>query len=667
MTQQEASPEEASRPDISRQEAQRRVRLRERVGSTRPRVFSRLVEPSHRPERLAITTLSPSVSEGAYPSKRIVGDIVEFSAVVVCDGAVEIGARVLLTDPWGAEQSVPMVRQAGYRFVAEAPLTELGSYTWVAEAWIDRAATLRSRIGRKQAAGQPTHNEEEELRRLGNDSLSDHVTSRTEHIVVDRLLASFAGWYEFFPRSTGDSPERPGTLRTCIERLDYVAAMGFDIVYLPPIHPIGRNHRKGVNNSVEAQPGDVGSPWAIGAAEGGHCAIHPDLGTFDDFDLLVQSATERGLEIAMDIAFQCSPDHPWVSEHPEWFSVRPDGSIGYAENPPKQYQDIVPFDFDSSEWRALWDALADVVRFWHHRGVRVFRIDNPHTKPFQFWEWLIGELKSEDPGIVFLAEAFAHPDVMLQLSRIGFSVSYTHFPWQHSPYDLEHYSHLLSEGDRAEFFRASSWVNTPDILTDELQQGLRQTFIARLILAATMSASYGVYGPVFELQVADGLDGSEEYEHGEKYEVRAWDLDTENSLRDLMARINVVRKEHIALQHDRSLVFHHCDNPRMVAYTKTAPRRVGVEGDAAPILVVTNTDHHNAQDGYVRLDLRALGTEFGEAGPDGVTYEAHDLLTDQRFTWHGADNYVRLDPWVQSAHVFALRRLEYSDQQRELT
>ena len=645
--------------DIFRQEAQRQSRLRMHGGRTRPGT------DAHRPERLTITGVTPSVSEGAYPSKRVVGDVVELAAVVVCDGAVEIGAQVRLTGPSGNEQTVPMSRQTGYRFTTDITLTEMGPNMFVVEAWIDRAATLRSKIARKHAAGQTTLNEEEELRLL-DEPLSDHVTSRVEQITVDRLLASFAGWYEFFPRSTGPSPSEPGTLRTSIDRLDYVASMGFDIVYLPPIHPIGRAHRKGVNNAAEARPGDVGSPWAIGAAEGGHTSVHPDLGTLDDFDALVRSAAERNLEIALDIAFQCSPDHPWVLEHPEWFQIRPDGTIAYAENPPKQYQDIVPFDFDSEHWRELWVALADVIRFWHGRGVRVFRIDNPHTKPFQFWEWVIAEIKVDDPGVVFLAEAFAHPDVMLQLSRVGFSLSYTHFPWQHSPYELEHYSRLLSDGDRAEFFRGSSWVNTPDILTEELQQGLRQTFESRLVLAATMSASYGVYGPVFELQVADAHHG-EEYQDGEKYEVRSWDLDADGSLRGLIQRLNEIRKQYVSLQHDRSLVFHHCDNERLVVYSKTAPRRIGTTGDPAPILVVANTDHYNAHDGYVRLDLRALGADFAGALAEDGRFEAHDLLTGQRHIWRGADNYVRLDPWVQPAHVFALRRLDDSDQQRELS
>ena len=654
------SQQDVSRADDSRQQVQRSARLRARNGRNRPGA------DSHRPERLTITNVSPSVSEGAYPSKRIIDDVVEFSAVVVCDGAVELGARLRLTTPSGDEQFVSMHRQAGYRFTADVAMTELGVHNYAIDAWIDRAATLRSRIARKCAAGQPTTNEEAELERLGDQPLSDHVTSRVEQITVDRLLASFASWYEFFPRSTGPSASEPGNLRPCIDRLDFVSSMGFDIVYLPPIHPIGRSHRKGVNNAVEAAAGDVGSPWAIGAAEGGHTSIHPDLGTLDDFDLLIRSAADRGLEIAMDIAFQCSPDHPWVIEHPEWFQVRPDGSIAYAENPPKQYQDIVPLDFDSEQWRELWVALADVVQFWHRHGVRVFRIDNPHTKPFPFWEWLIAEIKADDPGVVFLAEAFSHPDVMLQLSRIGFSVSYTHFPWQHSPHDLEQYTHLLSDGDRSEFFRGSSWVNTPDILTEELQQGLRQTFLSRLVLAATLSANYGVYGPVFELQIATAHHG-EEYEHGEKYEVRSWNLDADGSLRDQMRRLNEIRNEFSALQHDRSVVFHHCDNERLVAYSKTPPHRIGVTCDPAPILVVANTDHHNLQDGYVRLDLRAFGAGFLDTADGPLTFEAHDLLTGQRFIWRGADNYVRLDPWAQPAHLFALRQLDAGDQQRELS
>ncbi len=621
-------------------------------------------ETGQRPERLTITAIRPTVSAGTYPAKRVSGDVVHFSATVVCDGHEEIGAELVLTSPHGVQRTVPLHRQLGYKFTTDVALTELGVHRFSVTAWIDRAATLRSKISRKAAAGQPTANEDEELRLLGDEPISDLVSSRTQRIVVDRLLASFAAWYEFFPRSTTEAgieqnaTGQHGTLRSSIDRLDYVRDCGFDIVYLPPIHPIGREHRKGADNSVVAGPFDVGSPWAIGASEGGHTAIHPDLGTIDDFDALIAAAESRGLEISLDIAFQCSPDHPWVSEHPEWFAVRPDGSIAYAENPPKQYQDIVPFNFDCEKWPDLWAALADVVRFWRSHGVRIFRVDNPHTKPFKFWEWMIAELKAEDPGISFLAEAFAHPEVMLQLSRVGFSVSYTHFPWQHSPWDIERYFTLLAEGDNVEHFRSSAWVNTPDILTAELQQGLRQVFVSRLILAATLSASYGVYGPAFELQVAEAVrEGSEEYARGEKYEVRSWDLDSPDSLRNTMTMINSIRRSHTALQHDRTLVFHHCTNPSLVAYTKTAPRRVrDRDGDQSeisddPILVVVNTDHWNQQETDVHVDLPEVGIEWD------ARYEAHDLLTGAVYEWEGPDNFVRLNPWEQPAHIFALRNV----------
>jgi len=620
------------------------------------------VEPvPARPARLAITKVQPTVSAGDYPSKRVSGDVIELRAIVVCDGAMVLGASASVTSPSGATTVVPMERTTGYEFTCDVSLDALGIYEFTITAWIDRAATLQSKITRKQAAGQVTGNEEAELAALAAPR-TDFVSSRTERIVVDRPLASFGAWYEFFPRSTGINGEH-GTLRTAMERLDDVVAMGFDILYFPPIHPIGRSHRKGKDNNVVAGADDVGSPWAIGAAEGGHTAILPALGTFDDFDALVAAAQSKGLEIALDIAFQCAPDHPWVTEHPEWFRVRPDGTIAYAENPPKQYQDIVPFDFDSPHWRELWEALADVIRFWRGHGVRVFRIDNPHTKPFAFWEWLFAEMRAEDPGLVFLAEAFSHPDVMMQLSRIGFSVSYQHFPWQHSPYEIQRYYELLTDGDNIEHFRSSSWANTPDILTEELQQGTRQVFIARAILAATLSASYGIYGPVYELQVHEAVrERSEEYAGGEKYEVRSWNLDDPNSLRGLLTTINGTRRSHRALQHDRTLVFHSCDNERLVAYTKTpAPRSLAGAGETGageglsddPILVVCNTDYWNAQSSIVRLDLRVFGEEYAEFTG---AYEVEDLLTGVVYQWHGADNWVQLDPWKhQPAHVFAVR------------
>ena len=640
----ESNPDEAAKSNAARPDAAVIAGDSEPTGTA----------PDPRPSRLHMSAIEPRVSDGAYPAKRVAGEVVGLSAIVVCDGPMVIDAEALVMSPDGTQQTYPMTRGTGYRFACNAALDDLGTYEYTITAWIDRAATLQSMIARKQAAGQATTNEEQELAELPH-AHTDHVASPVERISVDRPLASFGAWYEFFPRSTGHNGEH-GTFRTAMERLDDVADMGFDILYFPPIHPIGRLHRKGKDNDVVAGPDDVGSPWAIGASEGGHTTIHPLLGTLDDFDALIAAARERDLEIALDIAFQCAPDHPWVTEHPEWFQVRPDGTIAYAENPPKRYQDIVPFHFDSAHWRELWEALADVVRFWRDRGVRVFRVDNPHTKPFAFWEWLFAEMKAEDPGLVFLAEAFSHPDVMLQLSRVGFSVSYQHFPWQHSPYDIEHYYGLLAEGDNIEHFRSSSWANTPDILTEELQQGTRQVFIARAVLAATLSASYGIYGPVYELQVHDAVrEKSEEYASGEKYEVRSWDLDDPGSLRGLLRTINTFRRRYRALQHDRTLVFHKCDNPRLVAFTKTAaPRGSGdVSGDDDPVLVVCNTDYHNSQASVVRLDLRVFGKEY--QGFTGA-YEVEDLLTGDRYEWHGGDNWVQLDPWNnQPAHVFAVR------------
>ncbi len=608
--------------------------------------------------RLTITSVSPSVTANgvAYPSKRVIGDIVRCSAIVVCDGHVEIGGLLRVIAPDGTATHTPLEHVNGCTYSAELVVEQLGRYVFTIETWIDQGATIQSKIVRKRDAGQATANEAEELRRLGTATTSDHVESPPHTIIVDPVIASFGAWYEFFPRSLADAASndpgnpRHGTLGDAVGRLDHARDLGFDIVYFPPIHPIGREHRKGKDNSVDAKPGDVGSPYAIGAVEGGHMAVHPQLGTVADVATLVTECRDRGLELALDIAYTCAPDHPWVTEHPEWFAVRPDGTIAYAENPPKRYQDIVPFDFDSKDAKALWRALADVIEFWHRQGVRVFRIDNPHTKPFPFWEWMIAELKRIDPAIIFLAEAFAHPEVMLQLSRVGFSVSYNHFPWQHAPWQLQQYFDKLMSGDAIEYFRGSAWPNTPDILTDELAIGLRQVYVTRLVLAATLSASYGLYSPVFELQESEQRPGSEEYMHNEKYELRAWNLHQEHSLAPLMQWVNQIRREHAALQHDRSLVFHHCENPRLVVYSKTAPERVGVDHlDRSPILVVANTDHHNPQEGFVNIDITKLGHGFEGA------YEAYDLLSGQRYTWAGGRNYVRLDPWQQSAHVFALR------------
>ncbi len=603
---------------------------------------------------MVVSDVRPVVDAGRHPAKRVQGDHVEVSAVVVADGHDELGAcvrhRALGADAW---DEVPMSSTVNDRWTATVPVRELGRHEFLVEGWVDEVATWRSKIERKRAAGLETALDERALAELAHPT-SHHVRSDTYQLVVDRPLAGCSAWYEFFPRSTVDGTVRHATLRDAIDRLDHVAAMGFDVVYLPPIHPIGRSHRKGRDNSLLAGPDDVGSPWAIGAAEGGHTAIHPQLGTEADLRALVQAAEARGLELALDLAFQCSPDHPWVRAHPEWFVIRPDGTVAYAENPPKRYQDIVPLNFDSPAWRELWQALFDVVAHWRRVGVRVFRVDNPHTKPFAFWEWLITETHREDPGVIFLAEAFARPAVMTQLAKVGFTQSYTHFPWQYAPWQIRQYQEMLTTGEVVEYLRGNAWPTTPDILTDEVQQGTRAVFVERLVLAATLSASYGIYGPAYELMESVPRAGAEEYGRNEKYELRTWDLADPRSLRGEMTRINRIRRQYRALQHDRSLRFHGCSNERLLAFSKTAPARDLAEGAARtlgdePILVVATTDHWNTQDGHLQLDRGAIGaTEWGPI-------EAHDLWSGETYRWEGDWPYVRLDPNVNPVHVLRLR------------
>lgn len=462
---------------------------------------------------------------------------------------------------------------------------------------------------------------------------------------VQRELAACSAWYECFPRSTSPDQGRAGTLSDLIGRLDYIADLGFDICYLPPIHPIGARARKGRNNSPSAEPGDVGSPWAIGAKEGGHLAIAPELGTFADFDLLVQEAARRGIEIALDLAFQCSPDHPWVSEHPEWFRHRADGTIACAENPPKRYEDIYPLDFSTPERDGLYRALLEVVRFWLAKGVRVFRVDNPHTKPFDLWQWLIATVHDEDPGVIFLAEAFTRPAVMHRLAKVGFDQSYTYFTWRDTKWELTEYLSELAKGPGASYFRGNLWPNTPDILAKSLQRGGRPSFIARLVLAACGSANYGIYGPVFELlEDRPVAPGSEEYLNSEKYEVRHHDLDAPHSIAPLIARINAARRVHPALRTNASLTFHEVDNEQLICFSK----RDDATGDT--VLAVVNLDPIWTQSGYVSLDLSALG--LGDLGAFGL----RDLLEDRNYRWAGSRNFVMLEPERNNAHLFVVEK-----------
>jgi starch synthase (maltosyl-transferring) len=522
------------------------------------------------------------------------------------------------------------------------------------------AASLRSLAAQKLALYEyPLSLEIEEMAARYPDLSFASVANKELCLWVDRERARFSSWYELFPRSAapaakedqpaakGDQagPARHGTFADVELLLPEIATMGFDILYMPPIHPIGKAFRKGPNNTVSTNPDDEGSPWAIGSAEGGHKAIHPKLGSFADFDHLVASAAANNLEIALDIAFQCSPDHPWVKEHPDWFLHRPDGSIQYAENPPKKYQDIYPLNFETADWRGLWDELRSVFQFWIARGVRVFRVDNPHTKALPFWEWCIADLHTESPDVIFLAEAFTRPHVMYSLAKGGFTQSYTYFTWRTGKDELQAYFEEITKPPVSNFFTPNVWPNTPDILHASLQTGGRPAFMQRLILATTLAASYGMYGPAFELGENVPIRvGSEEYLNSEKYQIRRWDRAAAHSLAPLVTRLNQIRRSNPALQSDLSLTFHHVDNPQIIAYSKVAPATGNAPANV--ILVAVNLDPHNEQAGWIDLDLKQLGIHHDE------TFDVEDLLTGIHYQWHDRSNYVALRPSVMPAHVF---------------
>ncbi|HWB67403.1 MAG TPA: alpha-1,4-glucan--maltose-1-phosphate maltosyltransferase [Mycobacteriales bacterium] len=665
------------------------------VLTVRPAASSRAATAAA-PSRTVVEDVRPRVDDGRYAAKAVVGDPVQVEADAFADGhdllRCELQWRPAGSRSWKRRLMAPLGND---RWRAIFVPTELGRYQFQVRAQIDPLATwlhdLRARVDAGQdvavelvvgadlmnaaaeqvrgAARQHLTELADRVRRPGFDpaelftaaatallaglpSPEPSTTSDPYEVYADRPRARFSSWYELFPRSTATRLGRHGTFRDVVRRLDYVARLGFDVLYLPPIHPIGTTNRKGRNGAVTADPTDVGSPWAIGGTAGGHTAVHPDLGTLADFDAVVAAAGKRGIEVALDLAYQCSPDHPWVREHPQWFKHRPDGSIRYAENPPKRYEDVYPLDFDTADWRALWDALREVVEFWIDHGVRIFRVDNPHTKAFAFWEWLIPTIQAEHPDVLFLAEAFTRPKVMYRLAKIGFTQSYTYFTWRTAKWELEQYLTELTNRPVADFFRPNFWPNTPDILTEQLQHGGAATFRVRALLAATLTANYGVYGPVFELgEHRPRHAGSEEYLDGEKYEVRRFKLDAADSLAPLLERLNRIRRDHAALQHDRTLTFHRIDNDQLIAYSKSVP--AGVEdigtADGAPVLVVVNLDPAYQQSGWVELDLAALGVD-GERG-----YVVHDLLNGGCYRWEGSRNFVMLDPEVTPGHVFQVQ------------
>lgn len=647
--------------------------------------------------RAVVDVVRPAVDGGRFAAKRIAGEPVQVEAHCFTDGHDKLGVvlRWQALDQTEAYE-VEMTSLPNDVWTAQFTPPAPGRYRYTVMAWIDHFESWRRELERRtdpadirvalqvgvtlleaataragsadattlthwaaqlMAAAQDAtgHADAKAMqalaldparaviaRRYGDRSLA---ASMSLELVADRKRAQFSSWYELFPRLAASEHGTHGTFKDVQARLPYLSRMGFDVLYMPPIHPIGHVNRKGPNNALDSDSNDVGSPWAIGSAEGGHKDILPALGTLEDFKTLLRTARAAGIEIALDIAFQCAPDHPYVHAHPQWFRHRPDGSVQYAENPPKKYQDIYPFDFESPDWRALWEELKSVLEYWVAQGVRVFRVDNPHTKSFAFWEWSIGEIKRATPEVIFLAEAFTRPKVMHRLAKLGFTQSYTYFTWRTTKHDLVEYFTELSSGPGKEYFRPNVWPNTPDILHESLQSGLRSVFSARLILAATLSANYGIYGPAYELmESAPREAGSEEYLDSEKYQVRHWDFDRPDSLWPLIARINRIRRDNVALQSDDTLAFVETDNDQLIAYLK----HDGASGNI--VLVVVNLDPHNTQSGWLTLDLPALG--IGADRP----YQVHDLLSNLRYPWRGPRNFVMLDPRRVPAHVFRIRR-----------
>lgn len=649
-------------------------------------------------KQVIIESVSPEIDNGRFPAKRVTGEKVTVLADIFTDGHDSISAVLMYRKKDAAEWGkTPLALMVNDRWQASFDITETGEYVYTLCAWVDAFKTWRKELIAKVSAKQDVSVElltgadlieaaaararsqggqnadaswlKERADFLRSDAAQkQRITAAVEKtvrffmgkypdlsaatyyekelvIVADRKKALFSSWYEMFPRSCAESNTDHGTFKDCEKRLSYIAAMGFDVLYLPPIHPIGRVHRKGKNNTPAAAPEDPGSPWAIGSVEGGHKAVHPELGTLSDFRQLIAKAEEYGIEIAMDIAFQCAPDHPYVREHPEWFRHRPDGSIQYAENPPKKYEDIYPLDFESGQAWNLAKELKDVVVFWIRQGVKIFRVDNPHTKPFAFWEWLIHNVKTDYPEVIFLAEAFARPKTMYRLAKLGFTQSYTYFTWRNTGYEIKKYFTELTRTRIREFFRPNLWPNTPDILPEYLQMGGRPAFIIRLVLAATLGASYGIYGPAFELcENQPILPGSEEYLDSEKYEIKTWDRSSKYSLSPLIARVNQIRKDHSALHNTRSLIFHDVDNEQILCYSKHN------EDLSSTILVVVNLDPHHTHGGWVNFPLSKFNID-----PEHP-FQMHDLLSDARFLWYGNQNFVELDPGIMPAHIFAVRK-----------
>jgi starch synthase (maltosyl-transferring) len=589
--------------------------------------------------RVVIEAVTPQVDEGRYPAKITVGEDVVVEADVFADGHDALAAVVRWRQRGAAKwRETKMAPLGNDRWRAAFACVKLVDYEFTVEGWVDRRETWRQAMEKKIAAGQDVSSEKIDGASIPRDAGRSQGTrfGRVLPVRVERERARFGAWYEMFPRSAG-------TFKDAEAHLPYIASMGFDVLYLPPIHPIGRSFRKGRNNTATPEPGDPGSPWAIGAEDGGHTAVEPGLGTLEDFAAFVKAAARHKLEVALDIAFQTSPDHPYVAAHPSWFRHRPDGTIKYAENPPKKYQDIYPLDFESEDWPALWRELKAVIEFWVVRGVKIFRVDNPHTKPFNFWEWALDDLTRAHPDTIFLAEAFTRPKIMRRLAKVGFSQSYSYFTWRNAKAEIEEYFTELTQTEVREYMRPNLFANTPDILHEYLQKGGKPAFQARLVLAATLGASYGIYSGFELYENVPVREGSEEYLDSEKYQLRPRDFTAADSLAGTIAQLNAIRRAHPALQFDRGLEFHETDNDQLICYSKRTP------GGADPILVVVNLDPLNMQHGHITLPLVDWKIE------PGTVIEAHDLLSDETYMWRDERTYVRLDPQTRVAHVLAVR------------
>lgn len=649
-------------------------------------------------QRVSIDNISPQLDCGHTPIKRIIKEPVKVVADIFTDGHDKVDAVLLFREKAKGKRNKkwlekPMIFVENDHWSGSFEATEPGYYEYSIEAWVDHFSTWQEGLRKKTEARQEVKTElligaemlEENLTRANaaqkkklkrwiklfqnekkqpeaiSEALSEAVSTlmyqtrnrekgfqypKNLPVWVQRKRALFSSWYEFFPRSASSEEGNHGTFKDATKVLPEISKMGFNVVYLPPVHPIGLSFRKGKNNDPQAKPTDPGSPWAIGSAEGGHKAIHPELGTLQDFKNLVERASELDMEIALDFAIQCSQDHPFVQEHPQWFKWRPDGTVQYAENPPKKYQDVLPVNFETEDWKNLWQELKSIIEFWIENGVNIFRVDNPHTKSFIFWEWLIKEINSKYDGIIFLAEAFTRPRVMEKLAKIGFTQSYTYFTWRNSKEELIQYLTELTKTDLREYFRPNFWPNTPDILPVSLENQQEPAFLIRAILAATLSSNYGIYGPVFEFGLNEAYPGKEEYNHSEKYEIKHWDWTKKTKIKDVISILNRIRNENAALQTTFNIEFHNIDNDQILCFSK-----IELESNNKLIIVVS-LDPKHSQSGWASIPLKRIGVK------ENQNFLVRDLLTNAEYTWQNESNYVALHPQQIPAHILRLEKIE---------